>query len=149
LVDVMVVVAIIGVLVAIALPTYQNYVVRTRVSEGVLAASPCRTAIAVLYQASSPANAPESNGWGCESPTPQATKYVETVTTDDNGVVTVFLSMAPELKGAAHHTITFTPVSRTGAPLTIADMPAHVSQFKCQSGGFFPIPPKYLPSSCQ
>ena len=145
----MVVVAIIGVLVAIALPVYANLILKTRVTEGILAASQCRTVVAELYQTGSPSKPPGSNGWGCESTAGQTTKYVESVTTDYNGVIIVFLSMAPELGGARHHTITLTPMTAAGIPLTVGDMPTQVGQFKCQSGGFLPIPPKYLPGSCK
>ncbi len=46
----MIVVAIIGILAAVALPAYQDYTIRARVSEAVLATSQCRTAVSEIYQ---------------------------------------------------------------------------------------------------
>ena len=50
LIELMIVVAIIGILAAVALPAYQDYVKRAKMSEGILAASACRTTISEVYQ---------------------------------------------------------------------------------------------------
>ncbi|HSW20322.1 MAG TPA: pilin, partial [Ramlibacter sp.] len=87
LIELMIVVAIIGILAAVALPAYQDYTKRAKVSEVVLAASSCRTGITEVYQTASNTTIGAGN-WGCESTT-QLSKYVASVGTDDNGVVTV------------------------------------------------------------
>ena len=51
LIELMIVVAIIGILAAVALPAYQDYTVRARMSEVLLAASSCRTTVTESYQA--------------------------------------------------------------------------------------------------
>src|SRR3977135_2377438 len=67
LIELMIVVAIIGILAAVALPAYQDYTVRAKMSEVMLAASACRTSITELYQTGGTPPAP--NSWGCENTT--------------------------------------------------------------------------------
>src|SRR5438067_13083268 len=87
LIELMIVVAIIGILAAVALPAYQDYTIRAKMSEVILAMSSCRTSITEVYQ-SGPATPPVPNGWGCEVLTAsQQTKYVAGVQTDANGLV--------------------------------------------------------------
>ena len=89
LIELMIVVAIIGILAAVALPAYQDYTVRAKISEVILALSACRTTVTEVYQ--SGGAAPAANGWGCGenggSGTPISSKYVQQITTDQNGRV--------------------------------------------------------------
>src|SRR3954470_19236030 len=83
LIELMIVVAIIGILAAVALPAYQDYTVRAKMSEVILAMSACRTSITEVYQTGG--TPPGGGNWGCEGGT---SKYVASIVTDDNGKVT-------------------------------------------------------------
>jgi type IV pilus assembly protein PilA len=150
LIELMIVVAIIGILAAVALPAYQTYTIKAKVSEAILATSQCRTAVSEVYQTGSQSSLPGTNGWGCEASTGQQTKYVQTVMTDANGLITVTLSAAADLKDANSTTIQLAPAAADGTNLTSANVGATtVGTFKCGPGATTPIPTKYLPGSCK
>jgi type IV pilus assembly protein PilA len=145
LIELMIVVAIIGILAAVALPAYKEYTVKAKISEVILAASQCRTAVAEAYQTGG-ASSPGANNWGCESAS-QSTKYVNSVATDINGVITVTSAGATSglPSDAQGVTITLTPTDASSGPLTYG-VGVTVAGFKCAPGT---MPSKYLPGSCK
>jgi type IV pilus assembly protein PilA len=150
LIELMIVVAIIGILAAVALPAYQTYTIKAKVSEAILATSQCRTAVAEQWQTATSAGGFTAGGWGCETvsgSTTAASKYVQSVQTDAVGVITVTTSAAPDLGLAASKTITLTPYKDATTVLTSSDSPPlQVFNFKCARGD---MDAKYLPGSCK
>ncbi len=145
LIELMIVVAIIGILAAVALPAYQQYTIKAKVSEVILAASQCRTTISEVYQTAT--SSPGANNWGCEATSGPISKYVNTVTTDGVGVITVTSSSDASLGAAASKTITLSPASATGTVFASGQsFPVQVGNYVCKPGT---MPSAYLPGSCR
>jgi len=149
LIELMIVVAIIGILAAVALPAYQTYTVKAKVSEALLAASQCRTTISEVYQTGNPSAPPAADGWGCENSSQQS-KYIASVHTDGNGVITVATTGDASLSLAANSNVTLIPYNATGTTaLTNTSIGGtQVGTWKCGGAGTT-MPSKYLPGSCK
>jgi type IV pilus assembly protein PilA len=107
LIELMIVVAIIGILAAVALPAYQDYTIRAKMSEVILAMSACRTSITEVYQTGG--TPPTANSWGCEN---VSSKYVAGLTTDADGVVTATVqNISNKVDGS---NVTLTPLISAG-----------------------------------
>ena len=152
LIELMIVVAIIGILAAVALPAYQQYTVKARMSEVVLAASSCRTTISEAVQSMPPTSLGVADAWGCEATAP--TKYVSSVSTSANGVVKVVpITAFGSVTFASTDFITLTPYIGTATPTAVSvsaasgDQGKQISEWRCI--GSTAAIQKYLPGSCR
>ena len=129
LIELMIVVAIIGILAAVALPAYQDYTVRAKVSEGIVLGSAAKTQVAENF-ADNPV-LPTVSGLAKGWTPPPATPNVKQVTVDDsNGVVQVTME-----KVAKDVVLTITPTFGVGATTWV-----------CKTGAGSE---KYVPASCR
>lgn len=148
LIELMIVVAIIGILAAVALPAYKDYTIRAKMSEVVLAVSGCRSIVTEVYAAGN-ATAPAIDGWGCGESATQTSKYVRSLHTDINGKITAEVQNIDAAVDLMF--VTLTPVTDTGANMTFAvNTIKNVFAWHC---GYVAegttVPQKYLPASCR
>lgn len=136
LIELMIVVAIIAILAAIAIPAYQDYIIRSQVSEGSTLADGAKTAVAEFY--SNRGTMPAANASaGLASAASITGTYVKSVTVTNGKITALFSKAAPQKANNAIDgaTLILSPITSTGS-----------TSWTCNGGT---VPDKYLPTSCR
>ena len=136
LIELMIVVAIIAILAAIAIPAYQDYTIRSQVSEGPVLADGAKTAVAEFFQ-NSGRFPPNNQSAGLATAASIKGQYVSSITIGNaTGLITAaYGGVKASQKIPASSTLVLSPITNAGS-----------IQWVCKSTT---LAPKYMPSSCR
>ncbi len=143
LIELMIVIAIIGILAVIALPAYQDYTGRAQVSEAITLMEGQKSAI-VEYYADKGAWPKNNTEAGIAAAADIKGKYVAKVEVGANGVITATMNAKNVNNDIKNKTVTLQPENKNGAAASAGSF-----TWKCVKGTSNAVPEKFLPSSCR
>ncbi|MEW8094023.1 MAG: pilin [Candidatus Thiodiazotropha endolucinida] len=143
LIELMIVIAIIGILAAIALPAYQDYTVRAKVSEGAIAASAIKVGVTEMFADNGLNGISTYAGVITNDQANITTDKITAIAVAANGTITVTLGGIPQLGGT--NALVYEPTINNGA---LSDSnSAGTVEWHCN--GITTIDPKFLPANCR
>jgi prepilin-type N-terminal cleavage/methylation domain-containing protein len=151
IIELMIVMMIIGILVALVLPSMRVNATRARVSEAILAFNSCKTMVSEVYLSGS--DLPGAGNWGCEVAAGAGTQYVRTIKTTDEGIIIIELQGDPKF---STFEIALAPLDDTGNIPTATG--SSIKSWRCGKPGdllppvsspTYALDPKYLPGTCR
>jgi len=145
LIELMIVIAIIGILAAIALPAYQDYTVRAKVSEGAIAASAIKVGVTEMFADDGEAGLLTYQGVIAADQNNLQTDKITAVAVDGaNGTITITMGLISQLNGAAD--LVYVP-QINGAAISDGNSTGSIT-WVCNGAGTT-IDNKFLPANCR
>lgn len=139
LIELMIVIAILGILLAIAIPAYQDYTIRSKVAEGLMLGTAAKAAVSETRMTSGTWPSTNDEAGFFASPT---TTYISGIEVQPNGIVEITYAASAELGPAASTTLLLTPSFNAGRVSWDCNGSKGV-------GAAGTIPSQYVPSSCR
>ena len=147
LIELMIVIAIIGILAAVALPAYQDYTIRAKVSEGVIASSAMKVGVTEMFADRGIAGvAAFSAEVAADQVNLTTAKFSAIAVNAVTGEITVTMDGIPQLNAA--NVLAFVP-QIGGAAITDANSTGSVSWLCDNAAAATTILPKFLPATCR